>query len=90
MLRCWNLVQQLGKYFETDVITLQNDLQQKAAKDGYISNNIRFLVPDTKPTSNSFIQKMLNAIRFRLFYKTLSPADINFLKIIPVLQSVKR
>ena len=90
MLRCWNLMQQLGKYFETDVITLQNDLQQKAAKDGYISNSTRFLLPDKRSTGNSFIRKILNALRFRLFYKTLSPADANFLKIIPVLKGVKR
>ena len=89
MLRCWNMAQQLGKYFETDVITVQNDFQQKAAKDGYISNKIRFLVPNTKSTRNSFIQNMLKAIQFRVFYKTLSSADGNFLKIIPLLKAVK-
>ncbi|MGN6802739.1 MAG: glycosyltransferase family 4 protein [Ginsengibacter sp.] len=89
MLRCWNLIQQLGKYAETDVITLQTDLGQKAGKDGYPLANIRFLVPVTKETGGSLVRKALNAIRFRLFYKTLSPADVNFLKIIPVLRSVK-
>ncbi len=93
MLRCWNLVNQLSKYFDLDVITLQNDIEKKLRESGYaISETTRFIIPRQRnaPKKNQhfFIQKVFSAIKYRWFYRTLSSADANFLKIIPVIKSI--
>ncbi|MDN3655863.1 glycosyltransferase family 4 protein [Ferruginibacter paludis] len=91
MLRCWNLVNQLSKYTELDVLTLQSDIQEKISSHEVINSSTNFLFPAKKSLipEKSFVTKVLDGFIYRWFYRTFSSTDSNFLRIIPIVKNIE-
>ena len=95
MLRCWNLLEQISKYHEVDVITMQNDIIVQLNKSDFkLPASTRFFIPANDgiipgQKNISFKEKVWTAIKYRLSFQTLSNADSSVLKIVSVLKIIK-
>jgi hypothetical protein len=93
MLRCWNIAAQLSLYFEVDLLCLQPDIE-RAVNEGYDRMPlpaIQYIAPGKQlnGTKNKGLTRLKNALKYRWYYKTLSPANSLLVDSIPLLEKIK-
>ena len=95
MLRCWNIMEQISKYYDVDVVTSQNDIVDQLQNSGYsIPETAKFLItsqPNDTTRRNNYrgTNKIWLAIKYRWYYRTLSSTDSSLLNILPLFRSIR-
>src|SRR5687768_11492180 len=95
MLRCWNMIVELSRKNEVDVVTFQQDIGKAAAgfRPG-LPSTTKFLTPIINNYNTStdrrfaFTNRIYVGVKYRWYFKTFSSTDSSLLALKPLLKSV--